>query len=66
MSRISFLMSWPDCSKSRASQASNSGWLGGYSELISLTGCTKPRPVNIAQTRLTNALASPGLSVNAA
>ena len=36
--------------KSRASQASNSGWLGGFAECIWSTGITSPRPKKRFQT----------------
>ena len=48
---------------SRASQASSSGWLGGFSECIWSSGITSPRPKKRCQRRLTidrakNSLAS--------
>ena len=38
---------------SRASQASSSGWLGGFAECIWSSGITSPRPKSRCQTRLT-------------
>ena len=49
---------------SRASQASSSGWLGGFAECIWSSGMTSPWPKSRCQTRLTIARAknsrSPG------